>query len=86
MGYFSISVNDFNLVDGVNGRGETTMNAKDLIVDHHAQGEKIEHVGEIVPNIGIAILSCALRVEAIGLGDAPGFMIAANEMDALRVS
>ena len=62
------------------------MHAENLIVDNHAQGEKVKHVGEVVPHVGIAIFPRALCIEAVGLGDAARFVITANEMNALGVS
>lgn len=70
MWYFSISVNDLDLVDGMNRRRQAAVYAKYLIVDHHAQSEEVEHIGEIMPNIRIAVLSGTLGVEAIRLRDA----------------
>lgn len=45
------------------------MNAKDLIVDHDRQGQKVKHVREVMPDVRIAVLPCALGVEPIGLCD-----------------
>jgi hypothetical protein len=41
------------------------MHAEYLVVDDHAQREEVKHVGEVVPDIGIAILAGAFRIEAI---------------------
>ena len=41
------------------------MNAKDLVVDDHAKGKEVEHIGEVVPHVGITIFSCALGIKAI---------------------
>lgn len=57
MRYLAKAINNFDLVDGVNGRGEAAMDAEDLVIDDHAQGKEIEHVGKIVPDISIAILA-----------------------------
>ena len=62
------------------------MDAEYLVVDDHAQGKKIEHVGEVVPNIGIAVFSCALRVKSVRLSNASRLMVAADEMNAMGVS
>lgn len=62
------------------------MDAEDLVVDDHAQGKEIEHVGEIVPDIGVAVFSCTLRVKAIGLSNAARLVVAADEMNAMGVS
>jgi hypothetical protein len=43
------------------------MDAEYSIVDHSAEGEKVEHVGEVGPNVWVAVFPDALHVEAIGL-------------------
>jgi hypothetical protein len=62
------------------------VDAEYLVVDHHAQGKEIEHVGEIVPDISIAVFSCTLRVKSIGLSNAARLMVAADEVNAMGVS
>ena len=62
------------------------MHAEDLVVDHDAEGQEIEHIREIVPDIGVAVLAGAFCVETVRLGDAAGFMISANQVDTLGVS
>jgi len=46
------------------------MNAKDLVVDYHTQRQEIEHVGEIMPYVGITVLSRAFCIKSIGLSNA----------------
>ena len=62
------------------------MDAEYLVVDDHAQRKKIEHVGEVVPDIGIAVFSCTLRVKSVRLSNAARLMVAADEMNAMGVS
>lgn len=80
------AVYDLDLVDRVNRRGETTMHAEYLVVDHNAQRKKIEHVGEIVPNVGVAVFPSALGIKPVRLGHAAGLVISADKMHTLRVS
>lgn len=70
----------------MDGGGEAAVHAKDLIVDYHAKREEVEHVCEIVPNVGIAVFSSAFGVEAVGLGDAPRFVVPADKVDALWIT
>lgn len=58
------------------------MNAKDLIVDHHGQREEVEHIREVMPDVRVAVFPRAFGVEAVGLGDAARFVVAADEVDA----
>lgn len=41
------------------------MHAEDLVIDDDTQSEEIKHIGEIMPDIGIAIFSSAFRVETV---------------------
>lgn len=62
------------------------MYTEDLIVDDNRQRQKVEHVGEIVPDIRIAVLSGALGVEAVRLGDTARLVVATNEVDSVWVA
>lgn len=62
------------------------MHTEDLVVDDDAEGEEVEHVGEVVPDVGVAVFASAFGVEAVGLGDAAGFVVAADEVHAVRVA
>ena len=55
------------------------MHTKDLVIDDHAEGEKVKEISEVVPDVGRAVLALALRVEAIGLRDAACFVVSANQ-------
>lgn len=80
------AVDDLDLVDRVDGGGETAVHAEYLVVDHNAQCEEIEHVGEIVPDVGVAVFPSTLGIEPIRLGHAAGLMISADKVHALGVS
>lgn len=41
------------------------MHAEDLVVDHDAQGEEVKHVGEVVPDVGIAVFPRTLSVKSV---------------------
>ncbi len=41
------------------------MNAEDLVVDDYTQGEEVKHVGEVMPDVCIAVFARAFSVEAI---------------------
>lgn len=54
------------------------MHAEDLVIDHDGEREVVEHIGEIVPDGCVAVLPATLCVEAVGLGNAAGFMVPSN--------
>lgn len=62
------------------------MYAKDLVVYDHGQSEKVEHVGEVVPHVRVAIFARALGVEAVRLGDTARLVVAADEVDAVGIA
>jgi hypothetical protein len=41
------------------------MNAEYLVINHDAQGQEVEHVGEVVPDISIAVLPGTFGIEAV---------------------
>lgn len=43
----------------------TSMHAEDLVVDDNTQGEEVEHVGKIMPDIGIAVFPRTFGVESV---------------------
>ena len=75
-----------DVVQGINTRAQTTMEAEDLILDEGGQRQKVEEVGEVLPDVRIAIFSKALIVEAVNLSDLTGLVVAAEDGDARRVA
>jgi hypothetical protein len=63
----------------------TSVYTEYLIINHNAQSQKVEHVGKIMPHIGVPILPRTLSVEAIGLGDAARLVVAADQVHAVRI-
>lgn len=62
------------------------MKAEDLVLNECSKGKVVEKVGEVLPDIGIAVLAQAFVVEAIDLSDLSGFMVATKDGDALRIA
>jgi hypothetical protein len=60
--------------------------AEDLVLDEGGEGEVVEEVGEVLPHVGVAVLPQALVVEAVDLCDLAGFVVAAQDGDALGVA
>ena len=61
------------------------MDAEDAVVDDDREGEEVEHVGEVLPHGRAAVLAHALAVEPVRLGHGAALVIAADELDAVRV-
>lgn len=65
--------------------GETGVDAEDLLLDDGADGEVVEDVGAVAPNVDGAVLAEALVVEAVNLSDLAGFVVTSNKTDAGRI-
>ena len=61
------------------------MQAEDLPVDQRRQGQVVKQVREELPHVRVAILSQALVVEAVDLGDLSGLVVAAQNRDSFPV-
>lgn len=72
------AVDDLDLINAMDAGRQTTVDAEDLVVDDAGEGEVVEHVGEMVPDSSIAVLATAFGVEAVGLGDTAGLVVATD--------
>ena len=79
---FAETVDDLDLIDGMDGGRETAVDAENLIVDHDGEGEEIEHVRKVVPDVRVAVLARAFGVEPVRLCYATGFVVATDQMYA----
>lgn len=61
------------------------MEAEDLAVDQGRKGEVVEQVGEVLPDIGIAVFAQALVVEAVDLCDLTRLVVTTEDRNPLRV-
>ena len=62
------------------------MKAENIALDNSSQRKVVEEVGEGLPDLGITILTEALIVESIHLGDLLGFVVTSQNGDSLRMS
>ena len=75
-----------DVIEGVNARRETTVKTEDLVVNQSGEGQVVEKVCEVLPDIGVAVLSETLVVEAVNLGDLSRLVVSAEDGNALGVS
>lgn len=80
------AVQGSDVVQRVDAGRETAVETEDLVVDEGGEGEVVEEVGEVLPDVGVAVLSEALVVEAVDLGDLAGLVVTAEDGDAGGVS
>ena len=55
------------------------MDAEDLLLDDSADGEVIEDVSAVAPDIHGTVLAEALVVETVDLGNLAGFVVASDK-------
>ena len=77
VGHFLEAIESPDVVEGIDGGAETPMEAKDLAVDQSRQRQVVEQIREVLPHVGVAVLSQTFVVEAVHLSDLSGLVIAA---------
>ena len=86
VGYFHDTIKLLDLVQSVNGRRQTTVQAEDVLLDDGGQGQVVEQAGELLPNFGITILTEALIVESIDLGNLLGLVVSTKDGDTVGIT
>lgn len=74
--------------DGVDSSafgGKSSMDAKDLTFNDGSQGQVVESIVEIVPDIVIAVLFGYFIIKAIDVGDVTRLVIASQQNNCLRI-
>ena len=62
------------------------METENLVFDECSEREVIEEVGEVFPDIGIAIFPQTFIVEPVHLGDLTGFVVSTEDSDTLGIA
>ena len=62
------------------------MEAENLAIDQGRKGKVVEQIGEILPDIGIAVLSQAFVIKSVDLCDLTGFVVTTQDGDSFTVS
>ena len=80
------SSNDAYLVKGTDFRTQTTVHAEYFAVNDCAENQEIKDLATCFPYGSITVFLLAFFIKAVDLGDLAGFVIAADEGHAIRVS
>ena len=86
MGNLLGTSNDTDLVNSADLRTKATVHTENSPIDASSKYHKVKDLGTSFPHRGVAVFLAALFVESVNLGDLTGFMIAANQSDATRVT
>lgn len=86
MRYFLYPIKRPNVIESVDAGRKATVQTEDLIVNQRSEREIIKQIRKVFPDVGIAVLSQALVVEAIYLSDLAGLVISAEDGNTLGVS
>lgn len=76
------SVERFDVVKRVNGWAQASMQTEDLVLDECGERKVVEEVGEVFPDVGIAVFAQALIIEAVHLCDLARLVVSAEDGDA----
>ena len=69
MRHLNSSVNGSNLIDSLDLRAETTMNAENLAINNSTNGQVVEDFSTVLPGIGVTIFPVDFVIESIHCGD-----------------
>jgi hypothetical protein len=86
VGHLLYAIERPDVIERVNAGRQTAVQTEDLIVDQGGEREVVEEVCEVFPDIRVAVLPQTFVVEAVNLSDLAGFVVAAENGDALGVS
>lgn len=75
------SVDESDLVDGLDLWGQSAMDTEHLALDNGSDSEIVEDFGAVFPWVSIAILPDSLIVEAVDSGDLPSLVVSSQEGD-----
>jgi hypothetical protein len=80
------AVEGADVIERVDARRQAAVQAEDLVVDEGCEGEVVEEVGEVLPDVGVAVFPQALVVETVNLRDLTRLVVAAEDGDARGVA
>ena len=83
---FLDSVERSDVVEGVDAGRQPAVQAENLVVDEGSEGEIVEEVGEVFPDICIAVFPQTFVVKAIDLGNLSTLVVPSKDSDSGRVS
>ena len=86
MGNLLYTIQRTDVIECVDRGTQATVKAENLIIDEGGEGEVVEEVSEVFPDIRIAILSKAFVVEPVHLGDLTRLVVSTEDGDAVGIA
>ena len=75
-----------NIVESVDRGTQTTVKAENLVFNESGEGKVVEEIGEIFPDIGVAVFAQTFVVKSIDLCNLAGFVVSTENSDTLGVT
>jgi len=79
------SIELLNLIESIDTWRKSSMKAENVSLNDSGQWQVIEETCEVLPNIGITVLSETLVIETIHLGDLLALMVSSEDSDSTWV-
>lgn len=73
------------LVEGINTRWQSAVEAEDLVAHDSGEGKIVEELRKTAPNIRIAIFTQTFIIKSVNLGDLSAFMVSAQNRYPIRI-
>lgn len=86
MRHLLLSVNGPDLVQGLDAGAQAAVHAEDLSVNDGGEGEVVEDLCAVSPHRDASVLPETLVIEPVHLGDLPGLVVAADQVDSIWVA
>jgi len=74
------------MVESVDGRGKSTVQAEDRILDKGGEGKVVKEVCKAFPDVCVAVLPQAFVIESINLRNLPALVVASENGHSVLVS
>jgi hypothetical protein len=78
---FHSSVNKSDLVDCLDFRGESSMDAEDLAFNDGTDAEVVENFSAVLPRVSVSVLSNSFVIEAVYGCDLSGLVVTSKKSD-----
>lgn len=85
MGNFLLSVNHSDLIQSADRRRKSTVHAENLVINDSCQSQVVEDLRAVPPHVDRTVLTEALIVKPINLGNLSAFVVATDQRDAFGV-